>query len=121
MAWHETGHMPLHKPMMTNMQGPDSIQRCHLTGIGNPFVKIRRSYDRLISTMGFPIPVRRYLYIESGPWTPSLGLNEPSLYNWVIMVFPAMFESLSPHTVRCCYNAVNYLQISHNSHPIARP
>ena len=30
-------------------------------------MEIRRSYDRLISTMGFPIPVRRHLYIESGP------------------------------------------------------
>ena len=48
--------------------GPDSIKRCHLTSIGNPIVEIRRSYDRLISTMGFPIPVRRHLYIESGPW-----------------------------------------------------
>ena len=32
-------------------------------------MEIRRSYDRLISTMGFPIPVRRHLYIESGPWS----------------------------------------------------
>ena len=31
-------------------------------------MEIRRSYDRLISTMGFPILVRRDLYIESGPW-----------------------------------------------------
>ena len=30
-------------------------------------MEIRRSYDRLISTMGFPIPVRPHLYIESGP------------------------------------------------------
>ena len=30
-------------------------------------MEIRRSYDRLISTMGFPILVRRHLYIESGP------------------------------------------------------
>ena len=29
------------------------------------------SYDRLISTMGFPILVRRHLYIESGPWSPN--------------------------------------------------
>ena len=29
-------------------------------------MEIRRSYDRLISTMGFPILVRRHLYIESG-------------------------------------------------------
>ena len=35
--------------------------------IGTPIVEIRRSYDRLISTMGFPIPVRWYLYIDSGP------------------------------------------------------
>ena len=48
-------------------QGADSIKRCHLTSIGNPIVEIRRSYDRLISTMRFPILVRRHLYIESGP------------------------------------------------------
>ena len=34
--------------------------------IGNPTVEIRRSYDRLISTMRFPILVRWHLYIESG-------------------------------------------------------
>ena len=38
------------------------------TSIVNPIVKIRRSYDRLISTMGFPILVRWHLYIQSGPW-----------------------------------------------------
>ena len=32
-------------------------------------MEIRRSYDRLISTMGFPILVRWHLYIESGPWS----------------------------------------------------
>ena len=30
-------------------------------------MEIRRSYDRLISTMRFPILIR-HLYIESGPW-----------------------------------------------------
>ena len=35
--------------------------------MGNPIVEKRRSYDRLISTMGFPILVRQHLYIESGP------------------------------------------------------
>ena len=55
-------NISVYKPL-----GPDSIWRWHLTGIGNPIVEIRRSYDRLISTMGFPIPVRRHLYIESGP------------------------------------------------------
>ena len=47
-------------------QGPDAIQRCHLTSIGNPIVEIRRSYDCLISTIEFPILVRQHLYIESG-------------------------------------------------------
>ena len=32
-------------------------------------MEVRRSYDRLISTMGFPILVRWHLYIESGPCT----------------------------------------------------
>ena len=50
-----------------NIQGAESIWRCHLTSIGNPIVQIRRSYDRLISTMGFPILIRWHLYIESGP------------------------------------------------------
>ena len=36
--------------------------------LGIPIVKIRPSYDRLISIMGFPIVVGR-LYIKSGPWT----------------------------------------------------
>ena len=44
------------------------FNKCHFTSIGNPIVEIRRSYDRLISTMGFPILVRWHLYIESGPW-----------------------------------------------------
>ena len=35
---------------------------------GNTIVEIRRSYGRLISTMGFPILVRWHLYIESGTW-----------------------------------------------------
>ena len=30
-------------------------------------MEIRRSYDPLISTMGFPILIRLHLYIESGP------------------------------------------------------
>ena len=37
---------------VTRNQGPDSIQRCHLTSIGNHIVEIRLSLDRLISTMG---------------------------------------------------------------------
>ena len=35
-----------------------------------PIVEIRRSWDRLISTMGFPILVRWHLYIEQAPVYP---------------------------------------------------
>ena len=52
---------------IASFQGVGSVQRCHLTSTGNPIVEIRRSYDRLISTMGFSIRVRWYVYIESGP------------------------------------------------------
>ena len=44
------------------------------TSIWNPIVEIRRSSDRLISTMGFPILVRWNLHIESAPST-SLKLS----------------------------------------------
>ena len=50
--------------------GADSIKIYRLTSIGNSIVEIRRSYDRLISTMGFPILIRWHLYIESGPRCP---------------------------------------------------
>ena len=33
--------------------GPDSIQRCRLNRIQNPIVEMRRSYDRLVSMVGF--------------------------------------------------------------------
>ena len=45
-------------------------------------MEIRRSYDRLISTMGFPILVRWHLYIESGPRI----LNEAKLETRVITI-----------------------------------
>ena len=39
-------------------------------------MEIRRSYGRLISTMGYPILVRRHLFIESGPWSLSCEQRE---------------------------------------------
>ena len=39
--------------------------RCRPTSAGNPSVEIRLYYDRLTSTRGFPIPLRRYLYIDT--------------------------------------------------------
>ena len=43
------------------------LKRCHLTSIGNPVVETRLSLDRLLSTIGSPIQVRRHHFIESGP------------------------------------------------------
>ena len=60
---------------------PDSLLRYHLTSIGNPIVEIRRSYDRLISPMVFPILVR-HLYIESGPWFTDIYMpHQASMIN----------------------------------------
>ena len=57
-----------------NTRWADSIYRCHLTSIGNLIVEIRRSCDRLISTMGFPMLVRRhFLY-----WIKSLCMVVPT-------------------------------------------
>ena len=55
--------------LTAHCQGPNSIKRWPLTSIGNPIIDIRRSYDRLIFIMGFPLLVRWHLYIESGPRT----------------------------------------------------
>ena len=73
---------------LTQPAGPWFNIKSHLTGIGNPIVEIRRSYDHLISIMGFPIPVRWLLYIESGlrchTWihmpSPPLGTAQSLLY-----------------------------------------
>ena len=45
-------HLNTNHTGATQDHGPDSISRYHLTSIGNPIVEIRRSQDRLISTMG---------------------------------------------------------------------
>ena len=52
-------------------------------------MEIRRSYDRLISTMGFPILVRWHLYIESGPRSyVFLALSNPHIFAKVEYVAP---------------------------------
>ena len=52
-------------------RGPNQCKNIGKYSIGNPIVEIRRSYDHLISTMGFPIVIRRHLCIESGTRTLS--------------------------------------------------
>ena len=54
----------------------------NLTSIGNSIVEIRRSYDCLISTVGFPILLRWHLYTEPGPWLLALQANQQSRYAW---------------------------------------
>ena len=49
------------------IQYKDEVRAWSLTSIEIPIVELGRSYYRLISTMWFPILVRRHLYIESGP------------------------------------------------------
>ena len=61
--------------------------RCHLTIVGIPIVDRRRSYDRPISTMGFPILVRFHLLIESGPWC----IIKP--WYWLCMVNGSLFST----------------------------
>ena len=76
--------------------GVGSIYKCHLTNVGNPIVEIRRSYDRLISTMGYPILVRWHLYIESGPWG--------SVNKCWWMIFPILITMYLSHI--CCLMVV---------------
>ena len=60
-------------------RGANSLSRCHLTSIEIAIVEIRRSYDRLISAIGYPILVR-HLCCESGPCIQTDKLESPSLY-----------------------------------------
>ena len=73
-----------------NSLGPDSIYRCYLISIGNLIVEIWRSYGRLISTMGFPILIKRYLYIESSSNGNILRVNGSCAGNSPVTgVFPS--------------------------------
>ena len=78
-----------------NALGADSIKRYHLTSIGTPIVEIRRSYDRLISTMGFPILVRWHLYIESGLWCADAYRHQSAKMRVVIEVVENLVFLLS--------------------------
>ena len=66
--------------------GADLVQRCHLTSTGNPVVEIRWSSDGLMSTMGFPIMVRRHLYTESWPRSCWLCLQRGNLSKGAIVI-----------------------------------
>ena len=70
--------------------GPWFNIKMSFTSIGNTIVEIRRSCDRLISTMWFPVLLRRHLCIESGPWPPPLNSSP--------LCLPRFYQML-PHSV----------------------
>ena len=51
----------------TVLQGPDSVQGHSVTRIGNPIIKMKRSWDRLIIIMRIAALVRLLVHIESAP------------------------------------------------------
>ena len=59
-----------------------------LTSIGNPIMEIRRSYNRVISALGFTILERLHLYIESGPMTVMglLLLDIIMIMSWFLFI-----------------------------------
>ena len=66
-------------------QGAVSVQRCCLTSIGIPMLKIRRSCDPLIFNMGIPIPGKTVFILK----------QDPGSYCWYYS--PVTFSSLSSH------------------------
>ena len=104
--------MHINKYILTNhgwrkkAQGPDSVQRRHLTSKGNRIMEIRQSLDHVIPTMGFPIRVRWILNIESTPrWLISqmcfFSLLFMPKYNFCITMIGVyywdMIESFDTH------------------------
>ena len=86
-----------------SFQGVGSVQICHLTSTGNLIVEIRRSYDRLISTMGLPILVRWHIHIESGP---SFGFRYRLFFKIIIQTGGAL-ACKTRFTVVCSYHPKN--------------
>ena len=55
----------------------------HLTNIGNHIVMVRQSWNCLLSTLGIPILVRHYLYIESALDDPMcVNMDGNDLASW---------------------------------------
>ena len=55
--------------MVKNL-GIVSIQRCHLTSIGIPMLKIKWSHNHLIFIMAIPLPGNMVFIFEVGLWFP---------------------------------------------------
>ena len=107
---------PLHHSLPTVHPGGSFNIKMSSYQIGNPIVEIRRSYDRLISTMGFPILVRLHLYIELGPcthpFTPSCPNNTWYLVNGYFLLasmFPTSIWLLNGMVFCCCQSYLHKL------------
>ena len=64
-------------------------------------LKIRRSRDRLIFSMGLPIPGKHGLYMETGPRGPIYESQKPRTWN-IFIYFVADFDvmpSLASQTI----------------------
>ena len=75
-------------------------------------MKIRRSDDHLISTMGFPILIRRHLYTELGiwSWTGDKPLPEP-----MMIQFTMTYDITSPKCGKISH-IVEISQFNHEGH-----
>ena len=74
-----------------------NTKKSHLTSIESPFLEVRQSYDHLISTMWFPMLVRRHLYIGSRPRT-DLYLSRSTwctVIVWQLCIMGEPFASVS--------------------------
>ena len=94
-----------------------SISRCHLTSIGIPMLKIRRSHDRLIFNMGIPIPGKTVFILRQGP-DPAISCEAALPDNAMVTyslwrVCHGGTATLFPQTVRRPYSFyANYMTTS---------
>ena len=86
-------HLLLLRPV--EYLGTDTISGCHLASIVNPIVIIR--LDHLIYTKAFPILVRRYPHVESGPYGVVLK-QRPCEHNTATLPTP-LTKVLSLHSI----------------------
>ena len=82
----------------TSPGGHNSVWGCSISNTEIPIVEIKRSYDRLISTMEFPKLVKRLHYIESWPCTccPVLSYTDVTTWGNVCVVFDHRGTDESP-------------------------
>ena len=85
--------------LQPNHQGPVSIRKTVLPGMGIPMLKIKRTLWRLIYNMEIPIPSKTVFLVETPPWSFgfnwSLGFQECSGTVWIITSHGWLEDKLS--------------------------